>query len=276
MTTKLIPHLTGVPETMLWTLHNRATEARRRHPILRDEEALRIYEALDYDYRRRFGPAEGSHAVRSVETDRIIRAWLVRYPDGFVVSLGEGLETQVLRVDNGRMRWLSVDLPEAIALRAQFLPPTDRFRHIAVSALDHAWMDEVDPRHGVFIIAQGLFMYLPETEVRRLLRDLGNRFPGCEIVFDTVPRWFSRATLRGVKRTRHYRVPPMPWGIDRNQIAPTLKAWGVASQVTVHPYRLLRGLPWLVDTVMTALPGLRNKLQAIVHARLEKPIITDS
>jgi O-methyltransferase involved in polyketide biosynthesis len=32
------------------------------------------------------------------------------------VSLGEGLETQGRRVDNGRLRWLSVDLPDAIRL----------------------------------------------------------------------------------------------------------------------------------------------------------------
>jgi O-methyltransferase involved in polyketide biosynthesis len=34
------------------------------------------------------------------------------------------------------MRWLSVDLPGAIRLRERFLPPTNRFRHIAASALD--------------------------------------------------------------------------------------------------------------------------------------------
>ena len=35
------------------------------------------------------------------------------HPAGTVVALGEGLETQFWRPDNGRVRWLSVDLPAA-------------------------------------------------------------------------------------------------------------------------------------------------------------------
>ena len=61
-----------------------------------------------------------------------------------VVGLGEGLETQFSRVDNGRVRWLSVDVEEAIEIRKQFLPDTDRHRNLACSALDFRWMDEVE------------------------------------------------------------------------------------------------------------------------------------
>jgi hypothetical protein len=50
------------------------------------------------------------------------------------------------------MRWLSVDLPDAIRLRERFFAPTHRFRHIAASALDPVWMDAVDPSSDVFII----------------------------------------------------------------------------------------------------------------------------
>ena len=31
-------NLSGVPETMLWTLHNRATEAKRSDGLIRDPE----------------------------------------------------------------------------------------------------------------------------------------------------------------------------------------------------------------------------------------------
>lgn len=37
------PNLTGVPETMLWTLYNRASEARRSKAFLKDPEAVRIF-----------------------------------------------------------------------------------------------------------------------------------------------------------------------------------------------------------------------------------------
>ena len=57
------PNLTGVPETTLWTLHNRASEAARPDGCLRDPKCLEIYRALDYDYVRSFGRAEPSLAL---------------------------------------------------------------------------------------------------------------------------------------------------------------------------------------------------------------------
>src|SRR5688500_10989483 len=97
--TKTLPNLTGVPETMLWTLYNRASEAKRPDAILKDPDCVRIYDSLDYDFARSFGDAEPSHAVRAIESDRLLRAWMAENPGGTVVSLGEGLETQALRVD---------------------------------------------------------------------------------------------------------------------------------------------------------------------------------
>ena len=43
-------------------------------------------------------------------------------PAGTVVALGDGLETQFWRVDNGRVRWLSVDLEEGAPLARGRLP----------------------------------------------------------------------------------------------------------------------------------------------------------
>jgi O-methyltransferase involved in polyketide biosynthesis len=211
----IAPDLADVSETMLWALHNRACEARRSDGVLVDPDSMRIQEAIDYDFARHFGDPVGSLAARAAEIDRALRRWLERHPDGFVVSLGEGLETQVRRVDNGRMRWLSVDLPEAIRLRERFLAPTDRFRHIAVSALDPAWMDAVDPSSGVFIVAQGLLMYLEPEAVRQLFSGIADRFPGAEMVFDVVPRWFSSLTLPGLNQTPHpvyHRHSARWWG----------------------------------------------------------------
>ena len=45
------------------------------------------------------------------------------------------------------------------------------------------------------------------------------------MVFDVVPRWFSRLTMIGLNQTPHYQLPPMPWGIDRGQVEPTLRSW---------------------------------------------------
>ena len=132
-TTQIAPDLSGVPNTMLWALHNRAMEAARRDSILDDPGSVRIHQSLDYDFDRYFGIPSGLLAVRAAEIDDVLRRWIARHPNGIVVSLGEGLETQSYRVDNGRVRWISVDLPEAILLRERFIAPTNRFRHIATT-----------------------------------------------------------------------------------------------------------------------------------------------
>jgi O-methyltransferase involved in polyketide biosynthesis len=264
--TKLVPDLTGVSETMLLALHNRAVEAKRRDGVLDDPDSVRIYEAIDYDFARHFGHSEGSLAVRAAETDRVLRHWLERHPDGFVVSLGEGLETQARRVDNGRMRWLSVDLPDAIRLRDGFVPPTDRFRHLAASALDRIWMDAVEPSSGVFVVAQGLLMYLEPEAVRRLFVDIAERFPGADMVFDVIPRWFSSLTLWGMQRTPHYRLPPMPWGIDSDEIEPTLRRWYPhLAKVEFLRYRMPRGVMADLDALVRLFPPFRNAVPNLVH-----------
>ncbi|MFP2958813.1 class I SAM-dependent methyltransferase [Myxococcus sp. 1LA] len=268
MQTRYVPNLTGIPETMLWTLHNRAGEAKRPDGILKDAEVVRIYDAIDYDFEKSFGRAEPSHAIRAVETDRTIRAWLATHPDGFVVSLGEGLETQAQRLDNGQLRWLSVDLPEAVAIRERFLTPNERLRHFPASALDRAWMDQVDASKGVFIIAQGLFMYFEEDAVRRLFVDIAERFPGAEVLFDTIPRWFSARTLKGLHRTRAYQVPPMPWGINRDEVEATLKRWEPrVTRVAFQPFSFPRGIHRFAYNFVNHVPWLKERVPSLVHVR---------
>ncbi|WP_175582988.1 class I SAM-dependent methyltransferase [Nocardia cyriacigeorgica] len=147
--------LSGIPLTMLWTLHNRASESMRADAILRDPDCERIYEPIVFDYEKVFGKPDGTHAVRSLRFDEVLRPWLATHPGGTVAELAAGLETQFQRCDDGVVRWLCVDVPEAIDIRERFLPATDRCRHLPVSALDLSWLDCVeDPEYGVFVPAQ--------------------------------------------------------------------------------------------------------------------------
>jgi O-methyltransferase involved in polyketide biosynthesis len=260
--------LTGVPQTMLWTLHNRASEAKRRDAFISDPEAVRLYESLAYDYAGTFGKPDESHPMRAQIFDRAVRPWIMEHPGGTVVELACGLETEFYRCDDGEVRWLCVDLPEVLAVRERFLPPSKRCRFIRKSALDFGWMDEVDASNGLFVTAQGLFMYFEEAEVRALLQAIVERFPGVQLMFDAIPVWFSKKTLAGFDKTERYRAPPMPWGIDRDRIEPVLRGWSsrIAS-VEVVPYGARRGLlGWLLKLLSRA-PIFRNVPPTIVRVR---------
>jgi len=262
--------LSGVPETLLWTLHNRAQEAMRPDALLRDPDAIRLYRAIDYDYTRSFGKPDGSHALRSLMFDTALKPWLAAHPGGTVVELACGLETQFQRCDDGKVRWLCVDVAETIAVRQRLLPATGRCRYLACSALDLAWLDDVDGAGGVFITAQGLLMYFEEAQVRELLQAIAARLPGAELMFDTIPPWFSRKTLAGFDNTPHYRAPPMPWGISQRHIIPTLRRWlPRADGIEIVPYGFFRGFAGRLLPLFSRTPGLRNLLPGVVRLRLK-------
>ena len=103
--------LSGVPATLLSNLGRRAAAARAKRPLLKDPLAVQAAERLDYDFAQ--APrGVSSHALRVATFDDAVRRFLRRHPAGTVVALGEGLETQFWRVDNGRMQaWPTVDLP---------------------------------------------------------------------------------------------------------------------------------------------------------------------
>lgn len=264
---KITPNLTGVPETMLWTLHNRAGEAMRADGVLNDPKTLEIYRALDYDYEGSFGATEPSHANRAVCFDDELRAFLAAHPDGVIVNLGEGLETHRYRVAGDDALWVTVDLPESIAIRERFINPDATHRHVAMSALDRRWFDEVPPGRPLYVTAQGLLMYLPPDEVASLIADMAKRFPGARFCFDHVPHWLSKRTLEGYKPGANLTIPPMPWGIDRSEIAPALKQWAGAASVETFDYRLYRGWRGLVFDWLLRLAWVRERMPAITRLR---------
>jgi len=97
--------LTGVPETALWNLYERASAARAGH--LDDPRAVEVLERLDYPFERFDVPYAGFaarlHALRVRTIDAAVRRVLAGAPDATVVALGEGFETQFWRVDDGRL-----------------------------------------------------------------------------------------------------------------------------------------------------------------------------
>ncbi|TBU98676.1 class I SAM-dependent methyltransferase [Stutzerimonas kirkiae] len=210
------PGLQGVPETMLMTVWNRSRHSQGGDALLDDPLGEGLVHRLNYDFRGHFGKPHPAHAIRSRYADERLRDFLARFPGGTVVALGEGLETQFWRVDNGRVIWYSVDLPEAIAIRRRLLPESSRNYLVECSALDHAWLERiVSERAGpIFVSAAGLLMYFEAEQVLALLRAIVERLGQGELFFDTIPPWFSRKTFKGWQLTPSYTAPVMPWGIE--------------------------------------------------------------
>ncbi len=213
--------LERVPETLLWTLYHRAMEARRPDAVLDDPMAVELVDRIGFPFAERFGSGQRLsqwQALRARCFDSSISRFLAHHRGGTVVALGEGLETQFWRVDDGRVRWLTVDLPEVVALRRRLLPECGRMQAFAGSALDFGWTDEIDDSTGVLVTAQGLLMYFEPDDARGLIARCATRFPGQSLLFDAVPSWLVERSQRGgLKTPGGYEPPPWSWGIDRSE-----------------------------------------------------------
>jgi O-methyltransferase involved in polyketide biosynthesis len=263
--------LEGVSETTLWTLYHRAVEARRPDAVLSDPLAVELVETINFPFAERFGDGAGLsqwQALRARCFDEAVRRFLGDHPDGTVVALGEGLETQLWRVDNGRVRWVSVDLPEVAAVRRALLPEHPRTTLVAGSALDPGWLDEVHTASGVLVTAQGLLMYLRPDEVHALVARCAGRLRGGVLVFDAVPRWLAERGRSGRLRTgTGYEPPAWTWALDRDEERRLRRLPHVTALGTL---RLPRGRGvvhgWLLPLAARA-PWLRRLLPTVLVAQ---------
>ncbi|MGW7487815.1 class I SAM-dependent methyltransferase [Streptomyces sp. NPDC054786] len=260
--------LKGVPETALWTLYHRAAEAARPDTVLPDPRAVQLLTEVDFPFVERLGGTRPwlaqAIALRALGFDRVVRAFLAAHPDGTVIALGEGLETQFWRVDNGRAHWVTVDLTDPLALRRRVLPHGDRQRLIACDARNTQWMTGIDAARGVLVTAQGLLMYLQPAQVTQLIAACAEAFPGGSMVFDTVSRRFSARTRTGAKGPGGHRLPPMPWGMDAVGREQLLSAHPAISEVAEVPLPAGRGVLGYLAPRAAALPLLRG----------DRPLIT--
>jgi len=118
--------LSGVAGTSLITLYIRAIESQRPDALTKDERAEELVRQLGQESLRKTAAlTEDSGRVvmilKSREFDRFAQDFLARHPDAVVVHIGCGLDTRFERVDNGRVEWYDLDLPDVIELRRKLV-----------------------------------------------------------------------------------------------------------------------------------------------------------
>ena len=226
------PNLSGVAETLLITLYIRAPESQRPDALIKDERAEALLRQLDQEtLRKTLALTEDTGRVvmilKSREFDRFAQDFLRRHPDAVVVHIGCGLDTRFERVDDGRVEWYDLDLPDVIELRRKLIGGEGvRHHFLACSVLDSAWLDTVSVhRQRPFLfLAEGVFMYFEEAQVKSLVLTLRDRFPGAELVFDAFSPFMRWAHNNKVARTKV--GVPLHWALKHSQ---DLKRWSAAS-----------------------------------------------
>ncbi len=263
--------LNDVAETLLITLYVRAMESQRPDALLKDERAVALVRQYESDFARikQVKMDEDDKVtliLRNREFDRLARDFLASHPDAAVVHIGCGLDARFERVDNGKVEWYDLDLPDVIELHRQFVGGAGPRHHfLSCSAFDIAWLDELSAhrRRPMLFLAEGVFMYFTQAQIKGLVLSICERFPGAELVFDTfLPYLVHMNNLR-------FRISKMGaryhWGLARGK---DLESWGGDIHLLGvwfpfdHPEPRLAHIQW-----MRHIPFLAHVL-GIFHYRL--------
>ncbi len=178
--------LGDVQTTALIPVAIKASESLRPNARVRDDVAVKMIEALGIDTAPydKFLSHEGVIA-RTVMLDRMVKDFVAQNPDAVIVNMGAGFDNRFSRVDNGKIFWFDLDLPDSIALRKKVFEERERVQMIEGSVLEDGWVGavqkEIKKRGGektapVLFLAEGLFMYFTLEEIATLLKVLKDNF----------------------------------------------------------------------------------------------------
>ena len=187
------------PECLLRQTRLQAVRATLLIPLVARAHGARCYPWLDCH------DADAAHLLTCLQTDaeallqdrlvvlnvlwrtHVLKAWgrefFARHPNAAGINLGCGLSNHFQWFDNGHNRWLDADLPEVLALREQLLPGQGEHRHNAgIDLSGDGWWDALELDRWaagapLWLLCEGVLMYLPPERVRALLREFAQRAP---------------------------------------------------------------------------------------------------
>lgn len=192
---KINPLLTGSAETMLQSFYARAKYSRKKNAKFYDAKAIELVGKIDYDFSKAEKDSTMSNGViaRTIVFDELVKDFIKKNPDCTVVNIACGLDTRFYRMDNGRIIWYNVDLPETIELRDAIYHESGRVSTIGISATDPAWADKVTKRGKMLFIIEGLSMYLTSDENAQMLSIIRDKFDNATVLMECLAKkWVNK------------------------------------------------------------------------------------
>lgn len=176
--------LANVSKELLLPLWARAKETMYGNSIVKDNKAVEIIKQIDYDFSKfdNFWMAQIDVAVMTKILDDRAEKFIKKYPNSTIINIGCGLDTRFNRIDNGRVIWYDMDVPESIALRKSFFKENDRYKMIPKSLSDKSWIHDIKEKNNkILIISDGVSLKIPKEEnsTFELIRE---NFCECEIL----------------------------------------------------------------------------------------------
>lgn len=137
---------------------------------------------------------------RTCKIKAMARQFFECHPSALGINLGAGLTDYFQWLDNGRNRWLDVDMPPVVALRRQWLTADHRRHTTRTDNLQTpGWWQRLQlqqHRTPLLLVCEGVLMYLQADEIAAFFREIGEQAPaGTELVCDFISPWGIGQTI---------------------------------------------------------------------------------
>lgn len=193
---KLNIKINDISETAFLTLQCHAIDAESSSPILHDNSSVETLDILKNYFsksnrelhRKLFQNKVKKNLVnhivlRAKKYDSYIKEFVDKYPNATVVNIGCGLDNRFERVDNGNIHFLDLDLPDIMNIKKQIIQEKANYHQISQSVFEFDWIDRIETEQ-VILVAEGVFMYCTEQDVKRLFLTLQEKLNNPEIIFE--------------------------------------------------------------------------------------------
>jgi methyltransferase (TIGR00027 family) len=175
--------LKSVSDTALLVAHHRAMESARSDALFHDSFAQRLAGDRGEQIARKLPWGRRlawSTVTRTVLIDELVLR-LVGQGVNTVLNLAAGLDSRPYRLALPEsLRWVEIDFPDMIASKSELLDgekPRCRLERASVDLRDHAarrhtLAEQAAKAKKALVLTEGLLLYLDETIVSELSRDL--------------------------------------------------------------------------------------------------------
>lgn len=201
-------NISDLSKTAVLTLISRVTSAERKTPGIDDPMAVFCLKKLlstasEEDKRWILKSKKICAGIMASDIKTLIKRvkyfdtiaadYISNNPSCTVINLACGFDTRFWRINHENCNYFELDLPEVIALKQELFGEQINYGLIGCSVLDVSWMDRVtlNGNNHVLIIAEGLFMYLPEEDVKLLLQIISQRFHNSQITLELAYEKYS-------------------------------------------------------------------------------------
>ncbi len=221
-------------ETLLIPLLGKAKENEKKSPILIDKKAVEIVNQIEYDFDSLKIPEKTNimMCIRAKLIDNFVKEKFPVCKEGIVLHLGCGLDSRHNRIENNNLDWYDLDFKDVIDIRRHFYEETEKYHLLASSVTEPEWIEKIPIMNKEYmVIAEGLFMYLRENEIKELINRLKDRLGSYTLIFDAFSVFAAKKTNNhpSLKKTG----AKIHWGINNPE---ELTRWGKGIHLIEEKY----------------------------------------